>query len=331
MLISGNGRACVVVAVALAGWITLGPAVGQEPKKITIGISSNSLALSSARIAEELGLYKKHGLDAKITALDSASMATSALIGGSLDFACVNPTDAVLAKTRGQDLVVLRSLYSGFPAVVIISKAAADKAGVAATAPLSQRMKALDGLVVATPSATSSYTVSLKATAEAEGANLRFTYMALPSMVSALQTGNVQAIVASSPFYVAPLLAGTGVIWLNGPQNEYPPKYSLSNSVTLITTRAFATENADTIRRANEVFADLGKIVQDRPADIKGALAKLYPDVDARSLDLILEAELKSFIGKESTVEDMARTIDFVKLSGIAVPNELTPNSLLKN
>jgi ABC-type nitrate/sulfonate/bicarbonate transport system substrate-binding protein len=323
-----QSRTFGAIASAAALLLMLMPAAAQELRKVTIGLSSSSIALSGARIAQELGLFKKHGLDVSISTLDSASAATSALIGGSIDFACVNPTDVVLANSRGQSLVVVRSLYTGFPAVVVVSKAAADKSGVSPTAPVAQRLKALDGLLIATPSATSSYTVSLKGAAAAEGAQVRFTHMAIPAMVTALQTGAIQGYVGSSPFYGTSVLNGSGIVWINGPQDEIPVKFSLLNSVTLISTRSFVAANADTVRRVDAAFDDLGKIVVDRPAEFRAAMAKTYPDIDAKSLDIILAAELKSFNGRKLTTEDMARTIDFVKMMGTSLPDNLDPSTM---
>jgi ABC-type nitrate/sulfonate/bicarbonate transport system substrate-binding protein len=326
MSVSSMTRCLAALGVILA---TTGVAFGQQPLKVSIGLSSTSIAASAPRIAAEMKLYEKHGLEAKVTPMDTASVATSALIGGSIDFACVNPTDAVLAKVQGKDLVVLRSLYTGFPAVMVLAKSIAEKTGISANAPIPQRLKALDGLVIATLSATSSYTVSLKAAAQAEGAQVRFAYMSQPAMVSALQTGAIQGFVASAPFYGVPVLNGTGLVWISGPQNEYPSKYSLSNSITVVSTRSFVSANPDVVKRLDAVFADLAQAVLERPADVRAAIAKLYPDVDAKSLDLVLQAELTSFAGKESTADDIVRTIGFIKLTGAAIPDDLKPDSLL--
>ena len=310
-------------------WVAAQTAHAAELRPVAIGLSTGSIASAAPRIAAELGLFKNHGLDAKITIMDSASISTSALIAGSLDFAFVNPTDAVLAAAHGQNLVVVRSVYSGFPAVLILSKAVADGLKVSPTAPVEARLKALDGLTIASISATSSYTVSLKGATEAVGSHVRFTYMAQPAMVAALQTGAVQGFVASSPYHATAVLNGSGEVWLSGPKGEYPPQFSLSSSITAIAKRDFAVANPALIASLNAVFDDLAKVVEERPGDIKAAVGKLFPDLDAKTLDLILAAELKSFIGSKVTVEDIRHSIRFLQLSGASLPPTLDPAAML--
>lgn len=313
-------------AILFAAFFALaaGTALAQQKRQINIGLSSPSLPAAGARIAKEMGLFEKHGIDAKITPMDNASVATMGLISGSLDFTTTGGTDVVVSQARGQKLVAVNSIYSGFAGVLILSKSAADKLGVSPTASVAQRLKALDGLLIASPSATSTYTFAYKAAAEAAGAKIRFTFMAQPAMVAALETGAVQGIIAGSPIYARPLLGGTGVLWINGPKRELPAQYTPANAVTLNAKREFVEINRDLIQRIRAVFADFTKAVDERPADVKAAISKLFPDIDAKTLDLLYVTESVGFKAKPLTADDMAREIAFVKASGIPLPADAT-------
>ena len=305
------------VAFALAG-----SAAAQQKRQITIGLRSPSLPAAGARIAKEMGLFDKHGIDAKVTPMDNASVATMGLISGSLDFASTAGTDVVVSQARGQKLVAVTSVYTGFAGVLVLSKAVADKLGVSPTAPVAQRLKALDGLLIASPSATSTYTFAFKAASEAAGAKIRFTYMAQPAMVAALETGAIQGIIAGSPIYARPVLNGSGVMWINGPKRELAPEFTPAHAVTLNTKREFAQANPDLIKRITAVFGDLAKAVDERPNDVKAAILKLFPELDARTLDLLYVTESQGFKARPLTVRDMAHEIAFVKASGIPLPND---------
>jgi ABC-type nitrate/sulfonate/bicarbonate transport system substrate-binding protein len=208
-------RLCLAAAIVLA---MAGTAAAAEPTRITIGMSSVSISGATARIAERMGMFAKHGLDATVTAMDNNNVATTALLAGSVDFVTSAPSDVIVAQARGQNLVALTSSYRGFAAVLVLSNAAIEKTHVSPTAPVSDRLKALDGLIIATPSATSTFTVAPKSAAASVGAKFRLTYMSQPAMVAALKSGAIDGIVCSAPFYVQPVLDGSGTIWINGPK-----------------------------------------------------------------------------------------------------------------
>jgi ABC-type nitrate/sulfonate/bicarbonate transport system substrate-binding protein len=321
-------RGIVVVAWILA---VANLATAQEVTKITIGQSSPSLPASTAKLAKELGLFEKHGIDANVLAMDNASVATMGLISGSINFNSTAATEVVYAQAHGQKLVSVANLYGRFPAVLTIAKAVADKSGVSPTAPVNDRLKALDGLVIASPSATSTYTFALKPASEAAGAKVRLTYMAQPAMVAALDKGAIQGFIASSPFYALPVLAGNGVLWISGPHAEFPPQYSPANAITLNTRREYADANPQLMKRLVAVFADVAKAIDDRPADVKAAIARIFPDLDKKTIDLLFDTESPAFKTKPLTEEDMARAIAFVKSSGVQLPqiDKLEPAALL--
>ena len=293
----------------------------QAPRQVSIGMASSSLPGGVARIAKEMGLYEKHGLDARVIPMDSGSVAMAGLISGSIDFSTTAGSDVVVAQARGQDIVPVMRLYGGFSAVVVLSKDAAGRLNVSPNAPVTERLKALNGLVIASPAATSSFTLALKPSAEAAGAQIRLTYMAQSAMVAALENGAIQGFIASAPFYAFPVLRKIGVPWINGPKGEFPKTYLPATASGLATKRTFASSNPDVIKRMREVFVDFEKSVKEKPADVKAAIARLFPSLDEATLEFLYESESASFIANLPTAEDMTREIEFVKASGENVPN----------
>jgi ABC-type nitrate/sulfonate/bicarbonate transport system substrate-binding protein len=320
-------RGCIVSATVMV--IARGASAGQM-RKITIGIASTSLSGGVARIANQMGLFEKHGFDAKIIAMDNGSVATMALISGSLDFTTGGGTEVVIAQAHGQNIVSITPVYGRFGAVVVLSKAVAEKLGVSSDAPLPERLKALDGLVIATPAVTATSTLALKPTAESVGAKVRFTYMNFPAMTAALKTGAIQGFIASSPYYAEPVRNGSGVLWISGPKGEFPPQYTPANYSVLNTRRDFAEANPNVITRIAAVFSDFTKAVDARPAAVKAAVAALFPGLDAPTIDLLFETESPGFRTKPLTVEDLAHEIAFVRSNGLLPTGEnLDPKSML--
>jgi ABC-type nitrate/sulfonate/bicarbonate transport system substrate-binding protein len=289
-----------------------------EMKKVNVALSSASISAAAPRIAKEMGLFKKYDLDPNIISMETSSVATTALISGSVDFNVSGASELVIAQARGQKVVAISSVYRGFAAVLVLSKAAADKRGLSPTATIDDRLKALDGLLIASPAATSTFTFGVKA-AEALGAKVRMTYMGQPAMIAALETGAIDGFLASAPYYATPILHGTGVLWISGPKGEFPSDYAPAN-VTLNAMQSSVDANPDLMHRMASALADFGSAVRERPVDVKAAIARLYPDIDAKTLDFLFEIESKPFAFNPVSVDDMAHEIHFVKLSGAQLP-----------
>ena len=318
-------RGCVAVVALMA---TIDSASSQQ--KIAVGQSSNSFAGTGPRLAKELGLFEKHGLDATVTPLDNSGIGIAALISGSLNFSAGGPTDVVIAKSRGQDLVALCSIYRGYPGVMVLAKSAVDKVGVSPTAPVAQRAKALDGLVIATPSATSIYTYGPKPLAESNGATIRFTYMAQPAMVAAIEAGAVQGSVSAAPFYLPSITSGKAIVWISGPKGEFPPQFTPVIAQTLNAFASYVKANPDIAKKACAVFEELTVAFKDRPNDVKAAIGRIYPDLKPADIDTMFAGDGVGYVSKPVTTDELTREIAFLKASGSDVKTDgLDLNSMI--
>jgi ABC-type nitrate/sulfonate/bicarbonate transport system substrate-binding protein len=171
--ISGTA-ASMLVAIALG---TAVPASAQQLRDVTIASPSEAIASSSLRIANEMGLFEKHGIRAKFIRMENASVSTAAVVAGSVDFTIHGSSDLIAAQASGQKLVTVANLYGRFGNFLAISKAEADKRGLSSTSPLPDRIKALEGLLIAGTSATAAVLIAVRATAKAAGVEARYTYM----------------------------------------------------------------------------------------------------------------------------------------------------------
>ena len=213
-------------------------------------------------------------------------------------------------------MVTVAPLYGEFGVVLVLARSVVDELGVSPTAPVEERLKALDGLIIASPAASSTATFALKPTTEALGANVRLSYMSFTAMNAALATGAIQGFMASAPFYATAVVNGTGVIWISGQKGEFAAENTPANYSVLNTTRAFAEANPDVIEKVRAVFADFSAIAVERPDELKAAIASLFPDLDAETLGLMIETEALGFRTAPLTEADLAHEIDFVRSTG---------------
>jgi ABC-type nitrate/sulfonate/bicarbonate transport system substrate-binding protein len=289
-------------------------------RDITIPVSSFSFATAGVRAAQLLGVFSNNGLNPKIVNMDSANAATAALIGGSVEVVVSGPGELVAANARGQNVVVVANTYRGFGGSLILSKAAAASTGIDPSAPPAERFKALDGLVIASATPTSGYTASFKGAAEAYGAKIRFTYMAQQPMIAALESGAVKGMIASAPYWDFPVARGTGVLWLSGPKGELPDRNTPGSSDDIQAMRPFAEANPALMRQLIDTLRDFTSLLQTKPDEVKAAVAKLYPDIDPATMDVLFATESRAWIWRPSTPIDMQHEIDFVRFSGISLP-----------
>jgi ABC-type nitrate/sulfonate/bicarbonate transport system substrate-binding protein len=307
------------------------PALAQASGELVIAIASPSLVAALPRIAKEMGLFEKHKLDVRFIIMDSANSATSALISGSVKIAVSGPGELVTAQARGQKMVVIANTYGGIGASLVLAKGNADKLAVTPTASVAERLKILDGMLLASTTATSAYTVALKTAAKAAGAVPRFTYMAQAAMPAALESGAVQGFFTSAPFWAMPVLRGTGVLWISAPRGELPREFTPASSASLQATREFADKNPELMRSLADIVAAFAQAIRDNPAAVKQAVARLYPDLDPPTLDLLFASESIAWQAKRLTPADMAHEIAFVKANGAALPqlDSIDPAALL--
>jgi ABC-type nitrate/sulfonate/bicarbonate transport system substrate-binding protein len=320
------------VLVGAAFLAMAGQGRAEALREISMGLSSTSLGTAGPRIAKEIGLFAKHGIDPRFVILDSANAALGALVSGSLPVVLAGPTELIAAQARGQKVVAIATTYRGLGQNLVLAKAVADRLGVLPTAPVAARLKAVDGLLIGAPSATSIATIALKGATRAEGATVRLTYMDQPAMVAGLQSGAIQGFIASAPFWAFPVTKGTGVLWINGPKGEFPPEYTPANTGHLEVMRSFAEANPELVRSIAAVMAEFVKALDERPAEVRAAVAKLYPDLDAGTLDLLIASESLGWRAKPPTADDLVHDVAFLKAGGVALPPQvdtLDPASLV--
>ena len=283
-----------ISALALLAALAMGgPASAEDMRTIRIAVGGAGFASAYAVIVNELGLFEKHGITAKITVMGAAADATTALISKSVDVAAGGTSEMIMAQSRGQKVIMVINGYDGVPGTLVLSKAAAEKSKVSATAPIADRIKALDGLLIATPSAASLYTTVLKGMTA--GLNVRNTY------------------IGTGPTWAPPVVKGMGLVWLSGPQHDFPAQFSAVNSGCIQVMADYAAANPELMTKLIAVMADFVKATAERPADVKAAALRAYPNVDAPTMDILFKTEIGGWQTRKLTPADIAHDIQLAK------------------
>jgi ABC-type nitrate/sulfonate/bicarbonate transport system substrate-binding protein len=316
-------------ALGMASLGMTGPARA-EPLAVTLAVSSSSLAYGGLQIALESGLFQKHGLVPRLIVMSSGNAAIAAVISNSANFSGAGAGEVLAARVRGQDVVIVSNIYHGLSGSVVLAKSVAEKLSVHSNAPVEDRLKALDGLVVAAPSATSAYLTPLKSAAEAVGSHPKFVYMTQPAMVAALQTGAIQGISAGAPFSLTPVVKGFGVLWISGPKGELPAAARPTSSACLQTSAAYARAHPEIMREMHAVFAETAKLIRDDPDKARALLAKAYPTLDPELLAAAFAESAANWSEPDMTVADIRQEIS-IQVNAKALPgvDKLDPAAAL--
>jgi ABC-type nitrate/sulfonate/bicarbonate transport system substrate-binding protein len=313
--------AAAIVAGATVTWAQ------QAPRDVTSVLSSSSLGPAIPRIAEELGLFEKHGLLAKVVPMDSGNTALAAIISRTAQAGSVGSGTIITAQARGQKVVAIASGYAGFATTMVLAKSVVDRLGVSADAPVAARLKAVDRLLIGTPEPTAGSTLGFNAAASV-GAQMRFSYISQQSMAAALESGAIEGYIASAP-WAGPILTGKGVVWISGPKGEMPLGTVNATSTQLQMLRETAEADPDLRGRLEAVYADFKRAINERPTDVRAATARVFPDLDPKLLDVVYPSESTAWNAPPLTVDMMKLEIDFVKQSAAQIPGPRRPTAAI--
>lgn len=322
-------RTCLAGAAAMLAAPSIVRAQGSP--EVVIGLPSTSLGAAMPRLSHEMGLFAKNGLRTRLTVLESASVSTAALISGAVQLTQAGPGEQIAAQAKGQKVVCIGVAYSGFSQSLVLSTAAAKKTGLAPQAPLAEKLKALQGLTIATTSATASPTFALRRAAAKFGVDVRFTYMTQPTFAAALERGAIDGFIGSAPFSTMSIARGGGVMWANGPGREFPDEAAPANSGLLLVMRDYAQANPEVIGKLVASCTQFAEMVVKQPDEMKAVVAKYFPDLDRATLDLFYASETSSWAFRPVTVAEMAHELHFIKESGVPIPNldQIEPKALI--
>src|SRR6476619_8224976 len=126
---SGPSRLAALAAVLLlAAPVHAQPGGGAE--SVVLAVPNVALTFAPGYLAEDLGLFAKHGLNVKsvvITGIGSAK----AVISGSADFAQISGATLTRAAARGQPLLGIVSTLNRPTIQIVLRKETAAAAGLA--------------------------------------------------------------------------------------------------------------------------------------------------------------------------------------------------------
>jgi NitT/TauT family transport system substrate-binding protein len=280
-----------LLAVALTG----APAAAQQGavEDVVIAVPNFTFTLTPTFVAEEQGLWAKHGLRFKMIQVAGVG-STNAVIAGSADFAQAGGSTLTRANARGQHLIAIANTVERNIVMITLRKELAPDFDP--KAPLEKRAQVLRGRTMGVGAIQANPHAYLRVVAARAGIDpesIRVTAMEGNSMLAALKAKTIDGMSNSPPFPLKPVVDGVSVVIASGPDGDPPNALNFAYNVVL--TRPDTCEKRKSVcMKVGQVYKEAVAYMHEHPKETVAILQKKFPNLDAALIDLSFQAILKS-------------------------------------
>src|ERR1043165_4529099 len=261
-----TARPALLALLALAAT----PAAAQPAlQDIVIAMPNFTFTSTPNFIADELGLWAKHGLRVKIVQIAGVG-ATNAVIAGSADFVQAGGSTLTRAAARGQRLLAIANTAERNIVMITMRKEVAEAAGFDAKAPLEKRAAVLRGksfgvgAINANPHA---YLMAVAARAGIGQEGLRVTALEGNAMWAAFQSKQIDGMSNSPPWPLKPVVDGLSVVIASGPDGDPPNAINFAYNVILA--------KPETCEKRKQICVAMGRVMKEAIAYMHGHKAEV--------------------------------------------------------
>ena len=280
------GRACVAFAILL---LLARAAPAAEPTDLVMALPAFSLSFSFEYLAEDAGIYEKHGVRMKQVVLPGVG-SINGVISGSADFGVSSATSLTRAAARGQRLLAIAMTTDRLIVQVVLRKDLAK--GFDRSASFAKRGLLLKGRTVAVDSINSLIHAYVRLMAVRAGFSpdeMNIAVMQPPNMEAAFESKQIDGFAMSPPWPEKPVLEGSAVMIASGPDGDPPDYVPFANNVILV--RPETCEKRKSVCEAvGHASAEAMQFLKDHPDEALAILKKRFPALDDKLLAVSFDA-----------------------------------------
>ena len=279
-----NHGACAVIGLALLAGITAAAPLRAEDAKledVTMSVPTFSLAYTLEFLNQDMGFYAKHGVRVKTVQIEGLGT-INAVISGSVDFGQPSGASLTRAAARGQRLLAIVEILGHPSAQVVLRKEIAEKAGFDPKAPLEKRAQVLKGRTMGVDGVNSVLHAMMMIAAKRGGFSpddIHLGIMVAPSMNPAFETKQIDGFVGALPWTLQPVLNGSAVLVVSGPDGDPGDLTNLANTIVL--TKPETCEKRKLVCMAiGHAFAEASAFLHAHPDEAAAIVKKRFPTLD---------------------------------------------------
>ena len=251
--------------------LTLTGSAGAQLRKLNIAYTATSPYQAALIIAQQTGIFKKHGLDPSLILTAGGSLGFQAMMGGDVARVMADGSAAVNSNLAGADVVIIASLLNTFPYSLI-------------SVPEIKKVDQLVGGKVAISRFGSATDMSVRMSLAKVGLNpdKDVTILQIGTQTSrfaALQTKNVQATIITPPFTLTARKLGYNTL-IDMAQLNIP--FELT---ALLTRKSFIKAQRDTVASVVAALADAVHFYKREKEPTIKILSKYLQTTDREALE----------------------------------------------
>ena len=287
-------RHAVVLALGLVGFGT--PALRAEEKleAITMAVPAFSLTFVLGYIADDLGLWAKHGLAVK-SVLIAGVGSMNAVIGGSAEVTQASAITLTRAAARGQKVLAIAELLDRLVVEAVLRKDLATAGGFDAAAPLAQRAQLLKGRTMAVESINSIIHAYVRLLAKRGGFDpddIRVAPMQPANMLAAFQTKQIDGFAMSLPWPLEPVLSGEAVTIASGPAGDPPDMVPFAHNIVVVRPD-LCEKRPNVCVGIGKAFVEADDFLHDHSAEALALMQKRFSTLDPKLLSTAFDEVVK--------------------------------------
>jgi NitT/TauT family transport system substrate-binding protein len=262
-----------------------GPAAAQQLKAVTMAVPAYSLTFILGYLADDLGLWAKHGLAVKSVMIPGVG-AMNAVIGGSADVTQASAITLTRASARGQKVLAIVEALDRLVVEVVLRKDLAEAAHFDPKAPLKERAALLKGKTIAVESINSiihAYVRLLATRAGFSPEDIRIAPMQPANMLAAFEAHQIDGFAMSLPWPLEPVLKGEAVTIASGPAGDPPDMVPFAHDIVVVRPE-LCEKDAAVCAGIGKSFAEADDFLHDHPAESLAFMQKRFKTLDAKLL-----------------------------------------------
>lgn len=288
-----NWRAAAAVLLSAGALLYAAtPATALDHIRVTIPVlGMNFLPLL---VAADKGYFAKEGIEAEIIVTSGDGPDVDALIAGSVEFSVSTANRLLTSYEQGKPLLAIMNLANRNAIDCVITKAAAERAGITSDSPLSDKLAALKGLKTAGTRPGAFTSLVLVDYAHRAGLVPQEDLQILgagggQSMISAVQNGLIDVACNTSPTTDMMVKQANAIMFTHNSVGG-DPDYENFLFELLYVRPDFAEANPDLTKRVSRALLAAISDLHDTPtADQLPLLRERFSGVDDAMLSSILD------------------------------------------
>jgi NitT/TauT family transport system substrate-binding protein len=272
----------IVAIGALVVAATTAPAQ-QGAEDASLAYPNVAFTFAASYVAEDLGLFAKHGLRLKPLSIAGPG-ATNAVISGSADFAIASTSVTTRAAARGQRLLTIANLTDKPVVQIILRKELAPNFDP--KAPLAERVRVMRSRTIAVDAIGSiihGYPLMLAKRGGFDANEIRIAPMAPPSVLAAFAARQIDGFAMSMPWPIGPVLEGQATLIASGADGD-PPDMAPFGQGTIITRPETCDKRKSACQKMGRALAEAVAYLHDHPQETLALLKKRFASLDDKVL-----------------------------------------------